>query len=39
VTDFYNPVFLLEPDTPEDKDFTFFQTIPQLETDVTLRIQ
>ena len=39
VTDFYNPVFLPEPDTPEDEDFTFFQTLTQLETDVTLRIQ
>ena len=39
VTDFYNPVFLPEPDTPEDENFTFFQTLTQLETDVTLRIQ
>lgn len=39
VTDFYNPVFLPEPGTPEEEDFTFFQTLTQLETDVTLRIQ
>ena len=39
VTDFYNPVFLPEPDTPEDENFSFSQTLTQLETDVTLRIE
>ena len=39
VTDFYNPVFLPEPDTPEDENYSFFQTLTQLETDVTLRIE
>ena len=39
VTDFYNPVFLPEPGTPEDENFSFFQALTQLETDVTLRIQ
>ena len=28
VVDFYNPVFLPEPDTPEDEDFTFSKRSP-----------
>ena len=39
VSTFYNPIFLPKPDQPETDQFTFFQGITLLSSEVTLRIQ
>ena len=39
VGEFYNPLFLPNPDHPDTANYTFFQSITHLTADVTLRIE
>lgn len=39
VSEFYHPLFLPDPDDPETQQYSFFQEITQLASEVTLRLE